>query len=158
MTPPELLRLENFGGDWKRYENELYKIFKTELARRELRFQDLPVKCRRRPEANRRWFAFWHLIQEGPTEEERIPDLRRCERIRWIRWVIENAAAHPNIDEWKNKRNGKTNILLWYREEYLVVLEQRKDFWLLKTAYCTNQTFRLEQLRRERDSFKPEGV
>lgn len=163
MTPPELLLLKTFGGDWKKYENELYKIFKTEIARSGLRFRGLQVKCRRRPETNRRWSAFWHLIQEGPTEEERTPALRRCERIRWIRWIIENATTHPNIDEWKNKRHGKINTLLWYREEYLIVLEQRvleqrENYWLLKTAYCTDKTFRLKQLRRERDSFKPKGV
>ncbi|MNH30689.1 hypothetical protein D3C79_909980 [compost metagenome] len=29
--------------------------------------------------------TFWHMISEGNDEAERLPDLRRCERIRWPR-------------------------------------------------------------------------
>ena len=41
-------------------------------------------------------YAFWHVISEAPqsnnrNESERIPNLRRCERIRWIAWAIEQA-------------------------------------------------------------------
>ncbi len=74
----------------------------------------------------------WHLIQEGHEEDERIPDLRRCERLPWIPWVISNAASHPEIDRWQNMQKREINSLLWYREECLVVLSQRKNYWLLK--------------------------
>jgi len=87
------------------------------------------------------------------VEDDRTPDLRRCERIRWVRWMIENGVAHPEIHEWQNTRGTEVNTLLWYREEYLVVLAQRRDYWLLKTAYSTDQSGRIRQLRRERDAF-----
>ena len=86
-------------------------------------------------------------------EDDRTPDLRRCERIRWVRWVIENGDAHPEIDEWQNTRKNEVNTLLWFREEYLVVLAQRQDYWLLRTAYCTEKSGRIRQLRKERDAF-----
>jgi hypothetical protein len=70
-----------------------------------------------------------------------------------VRWVIENAAAHPDIGIWQNTRGTEANSLLWYREEYLVVLGQRKGYWLLRTAYCTEKSNRIAQLRRERDAF-----
>lgn len=95
-------------------------------------------------------------------EAERKPDLRRCERLRWIGWVIENALVHPEINEWQNRRRTEINTLLWYREEYLVVLAQRQEYWLLKTAYCTDRSHRINKLRRERDNFlngtKLEGI
>jgi hypothetical protein len=52
----------------------------------------------------------------------------------------------------ENSRGTEVNTLLWYREEYLVVLGQRRDYWLLKTAYCTESTRRIRQLKHERDS------
>jgi hypothetical protein len=153
MTPPTLLLLEAFGGHWNAYEAELNRIFMEEIARGGVRFRDWPVNCRRIPEAGGRWASYWHLVQEGRVEDDRTPDMRRCERIRWVRWIIESAVTHPEIDEWQNVRGTETNTLLWYGEEYLVVLTQRKDYWLLKTAYCTQQRRRIEQLRRERDAF-----
>lgn len=152
VTPPDLVPFQAFGGDWETYQAALYRIFQQEIASGGLRFQGLPVSCRRLPQTGGRWAAFWHLVQEGPAEEDRTPDLRRCERIRWVRWVIENANTHPEIDRWKNTRYTERNALLWYREEYLVVLTRRRDYWLLKTAYCTERSGRIAQLRRERDT------
>lgn len=87
-------------------------------------------------------------------EDHRLPDLRRCERIRWVRWVIENAVTHAEIDMWQNTRGTEVNTLLWFREEYLVVLGQRQGYWLLRTAYCTDKSGRIAQLRKERDAHR----
>ena len=151
--PPDLLLFQDFGGDWSRYEKELNRIFTEKIAWGSLRFRNLPINCRRIPETGGRWASFWHLIQEGEEEDERTPDLRRCERLPWIPWVINNATTHPKIDEWQNKRGSETNSLLWYREEYLVVLSQRRGYWLLKTAYLTDKKRRIEQLRKERNAY-----
>jgi hypothetical protein len=78
-------------------------------------FRGTRVGCRPRSEAAGRCASFWHLTQQA-VEEDRTPDLRRCERIRWVRWVIENAPTHAEIDEWQNARGTEVNTLLWYRE------------------------------------------
>jgi hypothetical protein len=153
MTPPDLVSFDAFRGDWTAYEAALHCIFLADIAGARLQFGGIAVGCRRDPEVAGRWASFWHLVQEGRVEDDRTPDLRRCERIRWVRWVIENAATHPRIDEWQNTRGTKVNTLLWYSEQYLVVLTQRRDYWLLKTAYCTERSGRIRQLRRERDAF-----
>lgn|GEM_PF-296561 len=138
---------------WSFNHGNRIAIFLNEIAKARLQFRGWPVNCRRIPEAHGRWASFWHLVQEGPIEDDRLPDLRRCERIRWVRWVIENAAKHPEIDEWEEIRGSAVDTLLWYREEYLVVLAKRRDYWLLKTAYCTTQRGRIAKKRRERDAF-----
>ena len=155
MNPPDLLP---FHGDRTLYEEELHKIFLEEIARGGLLFRDHPVRCRRNPETEGRWAAFWHLVQEGRSENERYPDIRRCERLRWIRWIIENAAGNSRIDEWQNMRGTERNTLLWYREEYLVVLAERSDYWLLKSAYHTQRTRRIRQLQRERDVWAEHSI
>ena len=154
MTPPDLIPFTAFGGDWAAYETELHRIFIAEIARGGLTFRGVRVNCRRLPEAAGRWASFWHLVQEGRVEDNRTPDLRRCERIRWVRWVIQNAPAYAEIDEWQNTRGTGVNTLLWFREEYLVVLARRQEYWLLRTAYCTEKSGRIGQLQRERDDFR----
>jgi len=150
-TPPDLLP---FSGEWPAYEEGLHQIFLAEIVQGGIQFRGQRVGCRRHPEAaNGRWASFWHLVQEGRVEDDRTPDLRRCERLRWVRWVIENATTHPDIDEWQNSRGTEVNTLLWYREEYLVVLGQRQGYWLLRTAYCTDRSGRVRQLRKERDAY-----
>lgn len=158
MTPPDLVSFSDFEGDWSAYEIELHRLFISEIARGQLQFRGCPVNCRRQPETGGRWASFWHLVQEGRVEDDRTPDLRRCERIRWVRWVIEKALVHAEIDEWQNTRGTEINTLLWYREEYLIVLAKRREFWLLKTAYCTDKSGRIKQLRRERDTFRIAGA
>ena len=154
MTPPPLLPIAAFGGDWPAYETALDRIFLNEIARGGIRFRGDPVNCRRMPETAGRWAAFWHLVQEGRIEDDRLPDLRRCERLSWVRWTIESAQTLPEIDMWENTRGTEVNVLLWYREEYLVVLARRPGYWLLRTAYCTDQSRRAAQLRRECDAFQ----
>ena len=154
MNPPDLLPFTAFGGDWPAYETALHSIFIGEIARGGIVFGGVKVNCRRQPEAGGRWASFWHLVQEGRVEDDRLPDLRRCERIRWVRWVIENAVTHAEIDMWQNTRGTEVNTLLWFREEYLVVLGQRQGYWLLRTAYCTAKSGRIAQLRKERDAHR----
>lgn len=153
MTIPALLQFAAFDGDWIAYETELNRIFVAEIARGNLTFRGNKVNCRRLPETAGRWASFWHLVQEGKVEDDRTPDLRRCERIRWVSWAIKNADSDKDIDVWENTRGTETNVLLWVREEYLVVLGARQDYWLLRTAYCTEKSGRIAQLKRERDAF-----
>lgn len=149
MTPPPLLQ---WTGDWETYDRTLYQVFMQDLTGGILEYSGRKVFPRRHAEVNNKWAGYWHLIQEGPIEEERTPDFRRCERLPWIRWVIENALTHSEIDVWENKRpGGERSTLLWYREEYLVVLSVRGQAWLLKSAYCTTQSGRIRQLAKERD-------
>lgn len=154
MNPPDLVPFTALGGDWPAYETELHRIFIAEIARGGIVFDGFRVNCGRLPETAGKWASFWHLVQEGRVEDDRLPDLRRCERIRWVRWVIENAAAHAEIDIWQNTRGTEVNTLLWFREEYLVVLGQRQGYWLLRTAYCRDKSGRIAQLRKERDAFR----
>ena len=153
MNPPDLLSFNDYGGDWPAYETELNRVFMAEIARGRLTFREEKVSCRRHDEVAGRWASYWHLVQEGKIEKDRLPDLRRCERLRWVPWVIQNGVQHPEIHEWQNTRKTEVNPLLWYREEYLVILGRRNGYWLLRSAYCTEQSGRIRQLRRERNTF-----
>jgi hypothetical protein len=114
----------------------------------------VPVRCRYHPPSKGKGFGFWHVIQEGPAEQDRIPDLRRCERIRWISWMIRQVGKDPRITHWKEERGRQKDVLLWMEEmDYLVVLSRRRSYLLLKTAYCTDKPHKRETLIRSRAAY-----
>jgi hypothetical protein len=54
-----------------------------------LSFLGLPISCRYFQPIGDMHRSFWHMITEGGLDdEERIPDLRRCERIAWVPHLI----------------------------------------------------------------------
>ena len=152
--PPDWLpEIFEFEGDWNAFINAVYAKFCDDLVRNTVLFQGSRVSVRRKPETDGKGFGFWHCVSEGQDETSRIPDLSRCERICWIRAVIENH-SDPRIDHWTNERGRETNHLLWLDEQYLVVLAQRNGYFLLKTAYLTEREHKIRKLRKERDDSK----
>lgn len=138
---PALFRLSDYQGDWERYLEALYQIFLDEVVNAGLMFQGLPVRVQFRPMTHGKGFGFWHLISEGqgPNEEERTPDLRRCERLRWIAWLIRNVESKNSIRWWENRRGGNTHVVLWLpAHDFAVVLAKRQGYYLLRTAYVVS--------------------
>jgi len=153
---PPLVRLEDHGGDWKRYINEVFAVFYRDFIQSQPQLDGRWVRCRRDPMFDGKEAGFWHCMSEGGDEANRMPDLRRCERIPWTRAVIEHARGSW-VDHWTNRRGSDTRHLLWFREEFLVVLAERMrgrdgfQYLQLITTYCTTEESRKRKLRRERD-------
>ncbi|MCP4710272.1 MAG: hypothetical protein GY869_16740 [Planctomycetes bacterium] len=152
--------MEQCGGDWDNYLNAVYDHFCADFIFHKTYYNGVRVAVRKIPESKGKGYGFWHCISEGAKEEEeRIPDLERCKRIKWIKAIIEHA-DNPEIDTWSNRRGRERCRLLWYQEQFLVVLAERKrkedgkKYYLLKTAYCTTRPNQVKRLRKERDAFK----
>lgn len=151
MALPDLLP---FHGEWHRYVDELYAVFVQEIVHGGLQFQGLPVKSQYRPPTDGKGFGFWHIVSNGPSEAERLPDLRRCERIRWVAWVIKNVESEPGISWWENKRGSNFHVVLWLEEEdFAVILAKRNGYFMLRSAY-TVDAHRKKSFRREREEFR----
>ena len=150
---PSLVLLPQYGGDWNKYVEAVYGYFHADFVYSNPEFRGVPVGIKREPTEQSKEATFWHLVSEGGTEEERVPDLRRCERIRWPCPIIEHA-DDPPIKVWLNKRRGDTRICIWFAEvEYLVVLAQRKGYVLLWTAYPVARSHRKRKLQREYEAY-----
>jgi hypothetical protein len=154
---PELIALSQYDGNWSVYVKVIYQYYLDDVVNANLSYRNLPVRHQFRPLHDGKGFAFWHAISEGESEENRTPDLRRCERIRWIGWLIKHADSNDGINNevtwWENKRGSNEHVVLFLAEEsYVVVLAKRKDYYLFKTAYCANPQ-RKKQLLRERDRY-----
>lgn len=155
--PPELLV---FSGNWPPYEDQIYEAFLESFVRKGITFRGLQVKAQFRPETHGKGFSFWHVISEAPNrdnrdENERTPDLRRCERIRWIGWVIGQAAiGTEEFSWWENQRGGETRVVIWAEAwDFAVVLAKRRDYFVLKTAYAGLRSHRIGTFRKERDAY-----
>lgn len=161
--PPPLIPLSNYAG-WQAYEDAIYAIYLETVAHAGLTFCGNQVKVRFRPETKHKGYGFWHLISEAPdqrnrNEDDRIPDLRRCERVRWVAWCIQNAdAGEAGFSWWENERGRETHIVVWAeQQDFAVVLAKRQTqegprFYLLKTAYCLRGRT-IEKFRKERDAW-----
>lgn len=155
---PALMLLSDYDGRWNAYVEAVYARFKDDMLTNQPKFDGMWVRSRRDPIYDGKYAGFWHCVSEGKDEAERTPDLRRCERIGWLRPVIVEAHAAEEIDVWRNQRQRDTRRLLWFNEEYLVVLAERTrqrdgfQYMQLVTAYCTTEESRKEKLRKERDS------
>jgi len=153
--PPELITLQS---DWATYEEIIYTAFLDSFVRPVVKFQGLRVSAQFRPETRGKGFSFWHTISKSPdkdnhNEEDRIPDLRCCERILWIRWVIDNAGK-DGFPWWENRRKRNTNVVIWaHQHDFVVVLGKRRNYFVLKTAYTGLQPHRRRKFERERQAF-----
>lgn len=160
-APPELMPWS--GADWEAYEDAIYAAYLQSVAHAGLRFRGDPVKVRFRPESQHKGYGFWHLISEAPdqanrNEDDRVPDLRRCERVRWVAWCIENAGT-PGFSWWENQRWNETHVVIWAEaHDYAVFLAKRSTqegtgFYLLKTAYCLRER-NIRKFTNERDAWR----
>jgi hypothetical protein len=154
---PDLIKLEDFDGDWNRYINKVFSIFYENFIEIQPKFQNMWIRCRRDLIKGKE-AAFWHRTSEGPDENNRTPDIKRCERISWIKAVIDHSDSFE-VDCWSSRRRGEIRWLLWFNEEFLIVLGERQrkrdgfKYMQLITVYCTEEENRKNKLRKERDEF-----
>lgn len=144
---------DDHGGDWCRYLDALYAWFKQDFIDSKPTFQGRRLGLKRHPMTHGREATFWHIISEGQDEENRIPDFRRCERIRWPKPIIEREADLA-IKFWRNRRGREERVCLWLvQENYLVILADRGEYILPWTAYLVEQSHRQRKLQREYEEY-----
>jgi len=143
---PKTISINDFNGDWNLYNNELYKIFVNDFIDTPLHFKNKKVQTRINPKQNNYEHAFVHLtcetMKDGITLNDRIPDFKRCERIAWNRKIIENYPCIYNCDKCHKLlyyeeyyKNTIRISLVFYDVRFKVILEERKNYYLLITGY-----------------------
>lgn len=148
---------------WPEYEDFLYEIFKNDFILHKPYFMKKRVSIRRFPIENGKEESFYHVTcQDYNHTRERFPDLKRCERIRWVKSFIEK--HHCNLETcedceslkvWskKNKKGRYSRVHILFEEErYMVVLEPREEYCLLITAFYFDQEHKLRKKIKEYNS------
>jgi len=156
---PPLVLLQEYDGDWKRYIEAVYDCFKVDFIDSKPRFRNKTIRLKRYPLLDGKEATFWHITSEGKQEDKRVPDFRRCERIRWPRPIIE----HYNDDSvrcWSNiranaRRRNERRIVLWfYDEDYVVVLAARRRYMLLWAAYYVSWGHTRRKLLKDYEEYQ----
>lgn len=154
--------------DWQEYEDLLYEIFHHNFIETIPHYNGKQVKIKRYPIDFNKEDAFYHVTcKDYKGEGTRDPDMRRCERIRWIRAFIDNNCDTTNCSEcdgikvwvepYKNKK--RVHILL-EEEKYMVVLEHRAqtsahpENYLLITAFYFDYEHALEKKLKHYEKYK----
>lgn len=146
---PELVTLSDYAGDWDAYLEAIYRHFCHDFIATKPAFPNRRWAMKRHPLEKGKEATFWHLISEGEIEGERLPDLRRCERIRWPRPMVD-AVASDHVKVWTNRRHNEERVIIALEDfSYVVVLADRGEYILLWTAYCVEPEHRRNKLRKE---------
>lgn len=146
---PALVELSESGGDWERYVELLYQLFRADFIDSVPRYPGKRWAMKRHPEHREKEAAFWHIISEGTDEAERLPDLRRCERIRWPRAIIDRCRT-GHVLAWTQQRGSDQRIVLALPDfSYVVILADRGEYVLLWTAFPVEREHQRRKLERE---------
>jgi hypothetical protein len=149
--PPPLLQLADHDGDWSAYLNALYAVFLEDfVVTPPIVFHPKRFAMKRYPMERGKEATFWHLISVGGHEDQRLPDLRRCERIRWPRALID-AYGTGRVRSWKKWHGGgDLRIVIALTDfSYVVILKEATEYVLLWTAYCVETKHQRAKLERE---------
>lgn len=152
MTLPSLVQVSDYNAS--EYIDKIYEIFVNEVVNGNLSFLGLPISCPWHPPYDSKHFSFWHLISESSdsnrVEQDRVPDMRRCERIKWIAYVINNASNKQLVWCWekdiKTSRGKSKHIHLYFHEErYMVILRRKNVRFEIVTTFTVENHKRREE-------------
>ncbi|MDY0096507.1 MAG: hypothetical protein RBT80_27735 [Candidatus Vecturithrix sp.] len=150
---PPLVLFNDYQGNWDAYLDAIYGWFKQDFVDNRPLFQGRRLGLKQYPLSKGKEATFCHMISEGRDEENRLPDLRRCERIRWPKPVIEHD-GDAAIKLWRNRRKGEERICLWFEQEgYLVILADRGKYILPWTAYLVETLHGKRKLQKEYEAY-----
>lgn len=150
---PKIIELIEFGGNYRTYIDAVYEVFSEDFIKHKAFFGSKELKLKINPIFQYRAYTFYHMTHKGENEDERLPDLRRCERIGWAKPCIENVAPW-NLKFWRQSRQRSENrvcILLDVADDYdyFVVLEIRETYVLLWTAFVSLHTHETKKKLKE---------
>jgi hypothetical protein len=126
--------------------DELYKIFCRDIRDHDLRYMKNEVWIFPEMEDGRE-VIFWHLTtryvkkkkiprrkkkfyspDQTHIEEGRYPDLRRCERLPWVKAIVENA-NEPEVLAWDYEEGNLTiKSYVWLKNlDFIVIMKKYPD-------------------------------
>ena len=106
---PKIIELQEFGGNYSSYIDAVYEIFHNDFIKNKTHFGSHELKMKFNPIFQNRAYTFYHMTHEGEVEDDRLPDLRRCERIGWAKPCIENVATW-NLRFWRQARKNSNSF------------------------------------------------
>lgn len=153
---PDIICLHDYEGNYNKYIDAIYEIFHNDFVRNKPFFRGKRLGLKHYPEYQGRAYTFYHMTHSGSDEQNRQPDMRRCERIPYAKPTIEKCDAWE-IKVWTQERNGKKRICIWLELpqdiDYIVILDDRDTFILPWTAFVLQYPHEKRKKQREYDDY-----
>lgn len=150
---PDKLFLSDYGGNYSTYIDAVYSVFEKDFIRRKAYFGSWPLQMKVHLEFQDRAYTFYHMTHKGNVENERVPDFRRCERMPWAKPTVEILPQKGEVKCWEQTRSGKHRVCIWLEvddgDNYFVVLDVRKTFVLLWTAFYADYPHQVRKKAKE---------
>ncbi len=151
---PLLMTFSEYDQTWPAYLDGLYGAFHADFVASKPSYPGKRMGLKRYPLEQGKEATFWHFISQGRDEATRTPDMRRCERIRWPRPIID-ATQSECVRVWQTKRGRAKRIVIALVDfSYVVVLDDRGEYVLPWTAYCVEREHRRVKLKKEYEAWR----
>lgn len=167
---PDWLPVMACVSPWKQDTYELlYKIFCRDIRDHDLRYLKNEVWIFLDMEGGREKI-FWHLTTrslkkvkiprkkkkfypEGQThvDDDRYPDLRRCERLPWVRALIEKTEK-PEVLSWDYEEGDLTiKTYVWLKDfDFAVIMKRYPDSTRrLITSFYIDKSYKRKDFERK---------
>lgn len=129
-----LVQYSDFHGVYEDYIEKLYEYFCSDFIEEMPCFIKHEVDFTGKTKVYGKEATFWKLvtakgniIYPGSKVDERVLDIKRSCRIRWIKEIIENY-EDESVKVWLETKNNQRRFHLIYNDEFLVVLGQQYAF------------------------------
>lgn len=152
-----LTTLAECDGDTEKYIEILYEIFKKDFIDSHPTFNNKPVLFDKALDGGKP-NTFVHVTTETDTiTKSRVLSLRRCERISWLRQIIDNN-SDARVLVWTKEhysRKRKTNRVCLYLEcaDYLVILDENKHGYYIITGIYVDYPYQKKRHLKEFEKF-----
>ena len=159
---PQLELCDNLA-EYHEYEEHLYNnIFKVDFLDSQPIYKNAIVDIRRYPYDHGKEESFYHVTcKDYKNNTPRQPDLRRAERIRWIKAILENYLCSDTCDicagilVWEEPYKGSTRTYFFMPDErFIVVIEKRKVYYILITAFYVEYDYKIDKYLSKYKKFK----
>ncbi|MBJ6107890.1 hypothetical protein JAO73_02625 [Hymenobacter sp. BT523] len=156
---PACLFLDSYGGNFAEYIEAVYQAFRKDFVLTRPVFRGKALRLKRFPITSGWEATFYHLTHEGSDEQNRTPCFRRCERISWLKPLIEQCDA-LNLKVWPQIRKGKKRICIWLElanePDHLIILDDREEYLLPWTAYPITYANQKRKKQKEYEEYLQE--
>lgn len=149
-------------GDWDTFLDIVHQRYIDDFVYHVPCFRGIKIKIRRVPVSDSKEKAFWHLVQKGPSEEDRVPEIGRCEHIAWVRALIEAADDPSKVVVWKNRRQTKRGpVVNWLIAlpdfSFVVILRDDGPKCTLTTGYPVDEEHSRRKLKAECEAWQKDA-
>ncbi len=150
---PDLLYFEDYKGNFQSYFIAVYKIFEQHFIKSSPFYIGVNVYAQKKPLVDGIHRTFYHITHEGEVEEDRHPDIRRMERIRYPKFIIEQS-PNDELLVWEKRIGSDQRLHIFNEAEgYIVVLTRRKHFFLFWTAFYIQHNHQKRKKLKEYENY-----